>query len=152
MDAPSRTPRARSPGGARQAVLVGLRRLPRPRGSRAAVQDLAGGTRARHGADERVPVDPRAEHGRDHRPPPAGEVLRGARLIMRCHPERRCHPEGAQRPKDLLSFVRGRLMGTESRSFASLRMTAASLRMTAASLTVTAPPLSMTAPPFRMRA
>ena len=71
--------RARRAGGSGQALLVGLRRLSRSRGSRAAVQDPAGGARARHGAHERVPAHSRAEHRGDHRASSAGEVLRRAR-------------------------------------------------------------------------
>src|SRR5262245_63760104 len=79
MAAPKAAPRSGRARGSGQAILVGLRRVPRPRGSRTAVQDSAGGARARHAAHERVPVGARAEHRCNHRPPPTSEVLRRAR-------------------------------------------------------------------------
>ena len=78
--AASRHGRSGRPG---QALLVGLRRMSRPRGSRAALQDPARRARAWHGADERVPADSRTEHRGDHRPSSAGEVLRRARARAR---------------------------------------------------------------------
>src|ERR1043166_2807081 len=105
MAAPKGAPRPRHSRGTRQAVFVGLRRVPGSRGSRYAVQDPARRARARHAADERLPVDSRAKHGRDHRASSAGQVLRGERL--RCHPER---SEGS-------TFITARpATGMESRS------------------------------------
>src|SRR5262249_23397825 len=69
---PTRPGRAGRPG---QALLVGLWCLSGPRGSRAALQDLAGGARAGHDAHERIPARAGAEHRGHHRPPSASEVL-----------------------------------------------------------------------------
>ncbi len=70
-------PRARHSRRARQALLVGLRRLSRPRGSRAALQAPPGRRGPGHGAHVGVPAHPRAEHRGDPRASSAGQVLRG---------------------------------------------------------------------------
>ena len=57
---------------AREALLVGLRRLPRSRRSHAGLQAAACRVRVRHAADERLPVGAGAVHRRDHRASSSG--------------------------------------------------------------------------------
>src|SRR6185437_2608439 len=79
VDAPDAAPRAGDSSWTGQALLLGLRRLPRPRGSCAAVHHFARRRGARDAAHERLPARARAEHGRDSRASSAGQVLRRAR-------------------------------------------------------------------------
>src|SRR6185437_16589354 len=78
-DAPDDSPRARRSGEPGEALLVGLSRMSRSRGARAAVPHPPRTRGARHRSHFRVPAHARADDGSDCGSPSAGKVLRRAR-------------------------------------------------------------------------
>ena len=94
-----------------RALLLGLPRLPGPRGQRP-LRRLVGAERIGVECSEEtvLAVPPRADHRRDHLPPPAGEVLRGQAGLKGCSARYLAGEAGSPRLRPLtLTVLQGPL-------------------------------------------